>query len=452
MAKIRVLTARQCETLSAGFHSDGGNLYLRVSETGARSWVFRYKQSGKVTEIGIGALSTRSLKDARVLAEKMRKAITDGKDPKLSVKIKVDANAKTFSGYAKAYIAAKQSDWSNAKHAQQWENTLKQYAHPIIGDKLPVDVSLADIKAILTPIWATKTETATRLRQRIEHVLDYAAVHEDVERHNPARWRGVLNKILPDPAKLKTTKHFASAPYNEVPTIMAALRKKHTLSAYCLRFIILTASRSNEARGALWDEIDTKGKAWVIPAERMKMARAHRVPLCNEAIEILNIMQQWRQSSSNFVFPSVNGKQMSDVAMNKTLHSITPDVTVHGFRSSFRIWGADTTSLPSAALELALAHVNKDKVEAAYQRSDLFDIRVELMQAWGNYCANNDGVLPLAKTIKEMEETHAVIQELDEEPIYSRNKKYIEIDNKLRDQGERLKAISKLMKLVEGGN
>lgn len=396
MAKINVLTARQVDTLSAGFHSDGGNLYLRVRDSGARSWVFRYKQAGKVIELGLGALSSRSLKDARELAGKMRAALADGKDPALLVKNKRDAKAKTFSDYALALIESKRSGWRSAKHVQQWENTLEQYAYPTIGDKLPIEVSLADIKAILSPIWATKTETATRLRQRIEAVLDYAAVHDDAQgRSNPARWRGVLNKVLPDPEKVRTKTHLASAPYAEVPAIMSALRKKDSLSAYCLRFTILTAARSGEARGALWSEIDMKDKAWIIPAARMKMERPHRVPLCDEAMEILTKMQQWRLDDSDNVFPSIRGGLLSDVAVNKTLHAVTPDVTVHGFRSSFRIWGAETTSFPSAALELALAHVNKDKVEAAYQRSDLFERRIELMTAWGRYCANTDNVVQL---------------------------------------------------------
>lgn len=398
MAKIKLLTARQIDTLPAGFHSDGGNLYLRVRDSSARSWVFRYKLAGKAIELGLGPVDSRSLAQARELANKMRTAIADGKDPAILVRVKRDDKAMTFRDCALALIDSKRSGWRNAKHAQQWENTLEQYAYPTIGDKLPADVTLADVKAILNPIWASKTETATRLRQRIEAVLDYAAVHDDDQgRSNPARWRGVLNKVLPDPEKVRTKTHLASAPYSEVPAIMSALRDKDFLSAYCLRFTILTAARSGEARGALWSEVNMKSRTWTILASRMKAERPHRVPLCDEAMEILTKMQEWRMAGADRVFPGNRGGLLSDVAVNKTLHAVAPDVTVHGFRSSFRIWGAETTSFPSAALELALAHVNKDKVEEAYQRSDLFERRVELMTAWGRYCANSGKVVQLAK-------------------------------------------------------
>jgi len=398
MAKIKILTARQIDTLPMGFHSDGGNLYLRVRDTGARSWVFRYKLAGKVIELGLGPVADRSLAQAREAAGKMRNALTEGKDPAPLAKVKRDPTATTFKDYALALIESKRAGWRNVKHVQQWGNTLEQYAYPSIGDKLPADVSLADVKAILLPIWATKTETATRLRQRIEAVLDYAAVHEKAHgRYNPARWKANLDMILPAARKVTKKIHHAAAPYAEVPGIMSALRDKDSLSAYCLRFTILTAARSGEARGALWSEVDVKSHTWTIPAERMKADREHRVPLCDEAMEILAKMQQWRQDDSDSVFPGLRGGLLSDVAVNKTLHAIVPNVTVHGFRSSFREWGAETTAFPSAVLELALAHVNRDKVEEAYQRSDLFDRRIELMTAWGRYCANVGNVVKIRK-------------------------------------------------------
>lgn len=396
MASIKLLSARQVDTLGAGFHSDGGNLYLRVRESGSRSWVFRYKAAGKVVEIGLGGKDDRTLAQARELAAKMRTEIADGRDPALLVRVKNETEGKTFKDCALALIESKRAGWRNAKHAAQWESTLMQYVYPAIGGKLPKEITLADVKSILLPIWASKTETATRIRQRIEAVLDYSAVHEgDHGRNNPARWRGVLDKVLPLPSKVATVSHHAAAEYADVPGIMAALRQKDAMSAYCLRFTVLTAARSGEARGTTWDEVDLQSAVWIIPAARMKAGRDHRVPLCAEAMEILTKMQSRRMGDTERVFPGARAGQLSDVAINKMLHGIATDVTVHGFRSAFRQWGAEQTSFPSAALELALAHVNRDKVEAAYQRSDLFQRRVELMDAWGRYCGNAGNVVQL---------------------------------------------------------
>ena len=406
--KLNRLTARQVDTLKVGNHPDGGNLYLRVKDTGARSWVFRYKSGGKgkvdgkVTELGIGSRDGRTLAQARELAGKMRTALADGRDPATLVRTKRNPTAKTFKDCALELIESKRSGWRNTKHVQQWGNTLAQYAYPSIGDKLPADISLVNVKAILQPIWATKTETATRLRQRIEAVLDYAVVHDGSDRRNPARWKGNLDKILPAPRKVTKKIHHAAAPYTDVPKIMSVLRNKDFLTAYCLRFTILTAARSGEARDALWDEIDMKTKIWTIPASRMKAEREHRVPLCDEAMEILTKMWQWRIDDAERVFPGIRGGLLSDVAVNKTLHSIAPNVTVHGFRSSFREWGAETTTTPSAILELALAHVNANQVEAAYQRSDLFERRIELMSAWGSHCANAGNVTHIRKTVAKL--------------------------------------------------
>ena len=268
MAKIKLLTARQVGTLSAGFHADGGNLYLRVRNSGSRSWVFRYKRREKhddkildrVTEIGLGAVSSRTLSQAREIAGGMRSAIVNGIDPLKLVRVKRDGTVMTFRECALALIDAKRSGWRNARHAQQWENTLAQYAYPSIGDKFPADITLADVKAILLPMWATKTTTATRLRQRIEAVLDYAVVHDGSDRRNPARWKGNLDKILPAARKVTKITHYAAESHTDVPRILSVLRNKDFLSAYCLRFIILTAARSGEARGALWNEINLNEK------------------------------------------------------------------------------------------------------------------------------------------------------------------------------------------------
>jgi len=396
--KLHLLSARKVESAGEGFHSDGGNLYLRVRDTNSRAWVFRYKTAGKVREIGLGATHTRSLAEAREVAEAMRKAVAAGADPALVIrKEEPQAPGKTFEQCAQEMIEARRAGWKNAKHAQQWANTLRDYAYPSIGAKLPADVTLADVKAILLPMWATKTETATRVRQRIEAVLDYAAVHDLCDgARNPARWKGTLDKVLPSPRKVANREHHAAADYADVPRIMAALSEKSHVSAQCLKFTILTAARSGEARGATWDEIDLDTATWTIPPARMKAARAHRVPLSAPALEIIKTMMALRRPGVDRVFPGARDGLLSDVAVSATLHSIAPDVTVHGFRSSFRTWCEEQTSYPRSVTEAALAHVNADKTEAAYQRSDLFDRRRELMQAWADFCTGHGRVIRMA--------------------------------------------------------
>lgn len=382
---IGKLTVRQVDTLPDGFHSDGGNLYLRV-KGGSRAWVYRYKQMGKVRELGLGSTHIRKLKEVRVIAESMRKAHADGIDPGFLLRPPVEIKQKTFAQCAIELIDAKRPAWKNAKHAQQWMNTLQHFAFPIIGDKAPEDIGLADVKAILVPIWSTKTETASRLRQRIEAVLDYASVHGLCDgTRNPARWKGILNKVLPEPGKITKRIHHAAAPYTEVPHLMAELKSKPFISAYCLRFTILTVARSGESRGATWDEVDLSSKVWTIPAERMKASKPHRVPLSDATMDILYEMQACRLQHNVRIFPGGRGGLLSDVALSKTLHYVMPDVTVHGFRSAFRDWGAERTSYPAVVLETALAHENRNKVEAAYQRSDLFDRRRDLMQEWSDF-------------------------------------------------------------------
>lgn len=395
MARHKLLTARQIDGLKPGFHADGANLYLRVRDTGSRAFVFRYKSAGRVAEIGLGSTADRSLAQARDVAGKMRTALADGSDPGTVLRSRRGDEAKTFKAYALELVEAKRIGFKNAKHVQQWGNTLAQYAFPVIGQKLPRDIQLADIKAILNPLWATKTETATRLRQRLEAVIDYAAVHENDDRRNPARWKGNLDKVFQAPRKVTKPKHHAAAPYADVPSIMETLRKKDSTSAYCLRWTILTAARHSESRGATWSEIDEAAKLWAVPEKRMKASRNHNVPLCAEALAILKTMKARKVDGCNFVFPGAKGGLLSDVAVNKTLHLIAPDATVHGFRSSFRQWGAETTSFASAVLELALAHVDPNKVQATYQRSDLLELRRDLMAAWASFLENRDNVVRL---------------------------------------------------------
>lgn len=374
------------KTLPPGFHADGGNLYLRVKESGSRSWVFRYKLANKVTELGLGSINNCSLKEAREVASKMRNAINKGANPALVIKSDPAVTPKTFKEYALELIEAKKPEWSNPKHIQQWENTLKDYAYPILGSKLPSQITLTDIKAVLEPIWNEKTETAVRLRGRIETILDYAAVHEESERRNPARWKGNLDKILPSPKKIQVVAKHPAAIYQDVPNIMNRLRKSESISSFALRFLILTATRSNETRGASWCEFDLINNVWVIPKDRMKSKREHQIPLNQEAVEILEIMKSFKNDSSDFIFNarSKNG-YISDVALNNTLHKIDSNITVHGFRSSFRTWGAVTKKYPFEELELAIAHKFLNDTQLSYQRSDLLENRRELMSDWCNY-------------------------------------------------------------------
>ena len=351
--------------------------------------MFRYTRNGRTREIGLGATHTRKLADARRIAAEMRSLNADGEDPANALH-NPSSSTETFQSCAEELIASKQAGWRNKKHAQQWNNTLRDYAYPIIGRRHPSEITLSHVKAILEPIWATKTETATRVRQRIEAVLDWAYVHELRSGENPARWRGVLDKVLPPPRKVTAVKHLAACPYEEVPGVMHALRASEQIGAHCLRFLILTATRSSEAREARWDEIDLDQAIWAIPAERIKGGREHRVPLSTEAIEIIKALPKFANQPR--LFPSVRGGKLWDVMLMKELQMIRDEVTVHGFRSSFRQWAAEQTSFPEAVCELALAHVNRDRVEAAYQRSDLFERRRELMETWCRYLSAHDNV------------------------------------------------------------
>ncbi len=320
-----------------------------------------------------------------------------GTDPAMVIRKPAEDRRQTFEQCASELIEAKRPGWRNPKHAQQWKNTLRDYVHPSIGGKPPVEVTLADVKAILLPLWASKTETAQRVRGRIEAVLDYAAVHGLCDgTRNPARWKGTLDKVLPPPRKVSQVEHHAAAAYGDVPRIVSALNSKAHVSALCLRFVILTACRSSEGRGATWDEIDLAAATWTIPAARMKAGRPHRVPLPPQALAILETMALQRRPSVDRVFPGARDGLLSDVAMNKTLHGVAPGVTVHGFRSAFRTWCEEQTSAPRSVTEAALAHVNADRVEAAYQRSDLFDRRRELMARWADFCTGLGRVIALA--------------------------------------------------------
>jgi len=394
--QINRLTARQVSTLKEGFHSDGQGLYLRVRENGSRAWVFRFTQGGRTHEIGLGATHTRTLAEARRVSAEIRALRMQGLDPRLAMQKDDPDDAKeTFKSCAEALIASRSPGWKNKKHVQQWQNTLRDYVFPVIGRLHPSDVTLAHIKTILTPIWTTKTETANRVRQRIEAVLDWAYVHELRSSDNPARWRGVLDKIYPAPNQIRQVRHHPACPYNEAPGVIAQLRQSSNLSSHCLMLLILTATRSGEARGARWQEFDLEKKTWLIPAARTKAKREHLIPLSKDALELVKSLPLIDNQS--FLFPNSKGGCLSDVGLSKALHEIMDGVTVHGFRSSFRQWAAEQTSFPESVCELALAHVNSNRTEAAYQRSDLFERRRELMEAWCGYLSARSEVVSIHK-------------------------------------------------------
>lgn len=367
-----------------GNHSDGGCLYLRVKETGARSWVFRYKKDYRAVEIGLGGLAIRTLTEARQLAHDMRRAVARSIDPKTLLQPK--KQTKSFKDYADELIRSKKAGWRNEKHAQQWVNTLNEYVHPVIGNKQIHDIGLDDVKKILSPIWTTKAETASRVRMRIEAVLDYAYLHEGIDKANPARWRGCLDKIYPPRKKTQTVQHFNAIHYDELPVVMAKLKELDSMTSLCLCWVALTACRSSEARFMTWQEIDLDKRVWVIPGGRMKAGREHRVPLSDMCMNVLEQAEKFKSlSKGGLVFFGRSGKALSDVALSKAIKSVSyKEATVHGLRSSFKDWAADKTSFQKNIIEMSLAH-SLGAIEAAYQRSDLLEKRRELMALWSEH-------------------------------------------------------------------
>lgn len=374
-----------------GLYPDGGNLYLQVGSTGAKSWLFRYMINGKAKAMGLGALHAVSLADAREKAADCRRLISSGIDPILARKGEQEkvriatARGMTFEQCAIAYIEAHKASWKNEKHIWQWENTLERFAYPVFG-KLPVqDIDIALVMKALEPIWKTKTETATRVRGRIESILDWATVRGYRVGDNPARWRGRLQSLLPARSKIQKVEHHPALPYADISEFMEQLKAQEGLAAQALELLILTATRTSETIHACWDEFDLKEKLWVIPAERIKTAKEHRVPLSDPAVKILKKLHETKMG--DYVFPSKRGKPLSNMAMLVLLRRMEKDdITVHGFRSTFRDWCAEQTNYPREVAEAALSHAIGNQVEAAYRRGDLFEKRKQLMGAWAKYC------------------------------------------------------------------
>ncbi|HJN52965.1 MAG: integrase arm-type DNA-binding domain-containing protein [Pseudomonadales bacterium] len=394
--------ARKLERLSAvkvkranepSMVADGGGLYLRVGPTQAKSWIFRYMVDGKSTDMGLGALHTISLADARAAAAQCRLLKHKGIDPKTHRDESLrqaqlrDHQSITFETCAIEYIESHQAAWRNAKHANQWRSTISTYALPKFGN-LPVQqVDTEEVLGCLQSIWQEKAETATRLRGRIEAILDWAKVKGYREGENPARWKGHLDNLLPSPAKIKNVKHHSALPYAEMPMFMQDLQQMEGMGARALEFTILTAVRTGETIGARWDEI--KHDLWTIPGERMKGGKEHRVPLSDAVRSLLDDLPK----TDDFVFPGQRtNKGLSNMAMLTLLRRMNrKDITVHGFHSTFRDWAEDRTNTPREIKELSLAHQVGSQVEAAYRRSDLLEKRRDLMDLWSQYCSDQSG-------------------------------------------------------------
>jgi len=384
------LTARGAATTKPGRYGDGAGLYLVVALSGARKWVYRFTWQGKVTETGLGSADVVSLAEARDKAAPARKMLASGRNPIEARREAAGAAAKpTFGQVADALIAAKESEWRNAKHRAQWRMTLETYAKPLRST--PVDeIDTEAVLGVLKPVWQAKPETASRLRGRIEAVLDAAKAQGLRSGENPAAWRGHLAHLLPKRGKL-TRGHHAALPYAELPAFLAQLREREAVAALALEFCILTATRTSETLGAQWAEVDVEEKVWTIPAERMKAARPHRVPLSDRAAQIIEKLAEAK--TGDFIFPGQQpSRPLSGMAMEMILRRMkVENVTVHGFRSAFRDWAGNETHFPRELAEAALAHVIGDKAEQAYRRSDALEKRRALMQAWANHCEPSKG-------------------------------------------------------------
>lgn len=390
------LNPKQVENLTApGTYEDGDGLRLVVKATGKKSWVLRFQLDGKRREMGLGAFPVVKLKDARLDAHAKRELLRLGIDPlthrdqllqaeKLEAQQRL-AKAVTFKSIAADFIEAHRAGWKSAKHAQQWENTLKSYAYPVLENLTATEITTERVLKVLNPIWQLKPETASRVRNRIEMVLDAAKARGLRDGENPARWRGHLDKLLPSRGKIQTVVHHPALPWAEMPTFMKALFVREELSCKAICLTVLTACRTSEVLGATWSEVDLKNRVWKIPAARMKAGKEHRVPLSSSACGVISGLTQ--VSGSDFLFPGAKlGSHLSNTSMLMALRRMNrSDLTMHGFRSTFRDWAAESTNYPREVCEQALAHNRQDKAEAAYFRTDLFDKRRAMMDEWAEY-------------------------------------------------------------------
>jgi len=400
LCRLSALAVSRART--KGLYHDGGGLYLQVTASGARSWIYRYSLHGRAREMGLGSLRDISLAYARIKVAEFRRQRADGIDPiekrraeHHGAKLEA-AKSITFQECAEAYIEANKSGWGNPKHVAQWSASLEKYAYPVFGTLSVQAIDTALVMKVLEPIWTTKTETASRVRGRIESVLDWARARGYREGENPACWRGHIENLLPARSRVRTIQHHPALPYEEIGAFVRSLAGQEGLAAKALEFLILTAARTGEAVGARWDEIDMDKAVWIVPAHRIKARREHRVPLSPRAMAILRDLNKTRRGE--FVFAVSDGQRpLSNMALLSLLKRMgRHDLTTHGFRSTFRDWAAERTNYPREVAEMALAHAVGDKVEAAYRRGDLFQKRRRIMDDWARYCGT---VKPAAQVI-----------------------------------------------------
>ena len=397
-----------------GLYGDGGGLYLQISARGSKSWIFRFwiaerdpmtgnlvrdpatkKVRGRSREMGLGSFSTVSLAEARERSAECRKLREQEIDPIEAREAARQqaalerARSLKFKEAAATYMATHRVAWKNDKHAAQWTSTLETYAYPLLGELSIQAVDTTLVMKVIEPIWAKKPETANRVRGRIETILDWAAVRGYRQGENPARWRGHLDKLLPSRSKVRKTKHHSALPYAELPAFLTSLREQEGIAARALEFTILTAGRTGEVIGARRSEFNMREKLWAVPAIRMKAGKEHRVPLPDRALDVISTETL---RDDDFVFPGGrSGQPLSNMAMLKLLQRMgRDDLTVHGFRSTFRDWAAERTNFPNDVVEMALAHAIESKTEAAYRRGDLFNKRRRLMEAWAEYIGRAD--------------------------------------------------------------
>lgn len=402
-------------------------LILNVTMYGSRSWVLRYQVAGKRRDLGLGSYPSVTLAEAREAARTARAKLAQGIEPiedarRAKARLVLEVHTgMTFGEAAKRFITSHEKGWKSAKHAQQWQRSLDMYAAPVLG-KVPVrDISLAMVLKVLEPIWVSKTETATRLRGRIESIIDWAIARGYRTDSNPARWKGLLDKLLPAPGKVTKTTHFQALPYAQLPAFMNQLMVQEGMGAKALQFVILTAARSGEVRGATWEEVDLADRMWTIPAERMKASKPHRVPLSDAALALLQEMKALalaagRTNGNAYLFPSPNsrdperGSPLSDMTLTAVLRRLKLEAVPHGFRSTFRDWCAEQTDYPNEVAEMALAHAVGNKVEAAYRRGDLLAKRQQLMQDWAAYAFSRGALaMPAGQSAEASVSTNDVI-------------------------------------------
>lgn len=394
--KAKELSALEVNRLKiAGNHAVGGvsGLYLYVNEAQGRSWVLRVMIAGKRKHLGLGGYPSVTLAQARDKAREAREKVVKGVDPIDERKMAAtalrahQATRRSFQEVATAYVAFQEAGWKNSKHRKQWTSTLEAYAYPVIG-QLSVDgITEHHVIAVLEPIWSTKTETASRLRGRIESILDWARVRGHREGENPARWKGHLDKVFPAQSQIRQVQHFQALGVKAAPAFMARLADQDGAAALALRFLVLTAARSGEVRGAEWAEIDFEHAVWTIPALRMKAKREHRVPLTDTALQVLREAQSRQEPSyTKWIFPNQKGSMLSDMSLIAVMRRMDVAAVPHGFRSTFRDWVGEFTQFPSDLAEMALAHVLPNKTEAAYRRGDALEKRRVMMDAWALHC------------------------------------------------------------------